>query len=301
MKKILLPVILTALVLTGCVHKSPFQEEYYFQAMGSDSEIVLTADLGQVKTLNPEIVGSTDGLLRELIERADRLSVSLYKDEYSDADRYPAEIEDMELYGAVEGDYGSFLINTGLSWSKQFHKEKSDGIKYYTDDANSIEVASPESGIVLFSTKDYAEAYRKTIADRVIYIAPDTAKLLGDSVMGLYVKSPLTMINLGFELPYSVIMQMSDAIIYVVYKDGKYYLNADIKMNDVSVATTLTRLLRNQVLAEIRRSGAKPDLAALSEQTRNEGELVSIREREMTDDQVSAFTDQITNVAGGLI
>lgn len=300
MKRIL-PVAIFAILLTGCVHQSPFQQEYYFQAMGADSEIVVTADLEQVKAVNPEIIGSTDGLLRELVDRAERFSIALYKDEYSAEDTYPAVVSDMDFYGAVEGNYGSFLINTGLSWSKEFHKEKSNGIKYYTDEANSIEIASPKSGIVLFSTKDYEEAYRKTISDRVVYIAPDTAKLLGDSVMGLYVKSPLTMINLGFELPYSVIMQMSDAILYVVYKDGNYYLNADIKMNDESVARTLYRLLNTQIMAEIRRRGERVDLAKLAEQNRLEGNTVCIRDRVMSDEQVTSFTSQITDVAGGLL
>ena len=300
MKKSLF-VALAVLLLTSCVTRSPFKEEYYFQAMGTDSEIVMTADVAKLKTMEGSLLGVNDPLLSELIERSNRLSLSLYKDEYSEDDAYPSSLSDLEFYGAAEGDFPSFTVNTALSWSKELHKEKRNGVKFYTNDEGSIEVAVPKSGVLLFASKSYDEAYKKTISDRVIYIPSDTAALLGESVIGLYVRSPKTMIDIGFELPSSVIYQMSDAVIYVVEKDGSYYLNADITMKDENLASTLIKLLRNQIVAELRRAGVRPDYTALAEQYRQSGSVVSIREREMDSESISALTEKITGAAGGLI
>lgn len=299
MRKIALSLLVLTLLITGCVHKSPFVEEYYFQAMGEDSEIVITADVVKAKEKGL-LIGVNDPLMSELLDRSERVSLALYQDSYSDSDPYPADIALMDFYGAFEGNFPK-LTNTALSWSEEFHKEKSEGVKYYTNDAASIEVAVPKTGVLLFASKDYEKAYNKTIKDRVIYIPEDTAKLLGDAVFGLYVQSPETMFDLGFELPKSVVVQMRDAIIYVLEKDGVFYLNADITMDTESLAKTLNTLLRNQVVAEIRREGERPDFKLLSEQYKVLGDVVSIRDRIMSDNEVSSFMDKIKSASGGLI
>lgn len=300
MKKLLPVTLLVVLLLTGCVHHSPFTEEYLFQAMGADGEIVVTADVAALKSQDGGLVGFDDGLLAELKERTDRLSLALYKDSYSEEDPYPAAISDLDYYGALEGNYGKGL-NTLISWSEEFHKETADGIRYYTDDNGSIELAVPETGVMLFASKDYEMAYHRLISDRVIYIPEDTAATIGSALFGLYVRSPQTMIELGFELPQTVIMQMSDAIIYVVETDGVYYLNADITMQDESLAKTLLTLLRNQVVAEIRRQGERPDFAALSQQYLQSGRVVSVRDRVMGEAEKNSFMEKIQSAAGGLI
>ncbi len=298
MRKIAL-LLLVLIVFTGCVHKSPFVEEYYFQAMGEPSEIVITADVNKAKEKGL-LIGVNDPLMSELLDRSERVSLALYQDSYSDSDPYPAEISDMDFYGALEGNFPK-LTNTALSWSKEFHKEKSEGVKYYTNDSESIEVAVPKTGVLLFANKDYEKAYSKTIKDRVIYIPEDTAKTLGTAVFGLYVQSPETMFELGFELPKSVVVQMQDAIIYVLEKEGSFYLNADITMDTESLAKTLNTLLRNQVVAEIRRSGERPDYRLLAEQYKVVGDVVSVRDRVMSDSEVASFMDKLKSASGGLI
>ena len=42
-------IALALIVLTGCVHHTPYTEEYYFQSLGEPSEIVVTADLDKMK------------------------------------------------------------------------------------------------------------------------------------------------------------------------------------------------------------------------------------------------------------
>ncbi len=293
-----LPLIL---ILSGCVHNSPFvdSDEYFFQAMGKDSEIVITADTEKLKEKKPELFETGSGVLDEMFDRSTRFSISFYKDVYSESDPYPADLSSFDFYGGLEGNYGSFTINTALSWSKAFHKEKQDGVKYYTDDGGTISLAVPESGLLLFASDDYVQAYLDTVKERFIHIPDDTARLMGESLMGIYVRSPRTMIYLGFELPYSVLAQMEDAVLYIVEKDGVYYLNADIRMQSGSLATTLQTLLRNQVVGELRRQGLRPDYTVLGRQYLSDGELVMVRDFELSDEQFDSFSGRIASISGG--
>lgn len=299
MKKLLF-LLLSIISLTGCVHHSPFTEEYLFQAMGADGEIVLTADVNALKQKEGALVGFDDGVMKDLKERTDRLSVALYKEEYREDDPYPASFGDFDFYGALEGNYGKTL-NTAISWSKEFHRVKDAPLKYYTNEEETIQLAVPETGVLLFADHDYEMAYERLLSDRVIYIPEDTAATIGTSLFGLYVRSPRTMIELGFELPITVINQMSDAIIYVEERDGVYYLNADITMQDESLAKTLMQLLRTQVLAEIRGRGERPDIAALSQQYLQSGAVASIRDRVMSEEEKNSFFEMISSTAGGVI
>lgn len=303
MRKSFLPLILMMLaVLTGCAHQSPFadSDEYFFQAMGKDSEIVLTADSGKIRQTLPSALETGSAVLNELFDRSTRISVAFYKDSYGGEADYPANLADFDYYGGLEGNYGSFTINTALAWSGVFHKEKEEGIKYYTDDQGSIQVAVPDSGILLFASQSYVQAYRDLIEERIIRISDETAARIGSSLFGIYVHSPQTMIDLGFELPYSVIVKMSDAVIYVNESEGKYYLSADITMQSEDLAATLLQLLRQQVVGELRRQGIRPDYQLLSQQYSSDGTLVMIRDFELTEDQMLAFFSRIENISGGV-
>lgn len=298
---VLLVISVIVLSLTSCSHTHEFKDGYYFQAMGEDSEIVVTVDTQKAREVRPSILGVNDSLLNSILEKSSRISVSLSKDEYLEDDPYPADIASMDISGAIEGDYSKFMINTGLGFSKEFSKVKEDGVKFYSNEGRTIELGSPTNGVILFSNDSYAELYDNTIKNRVIKISDEKAKLLGESVMGLYVRSPQTMISLGFDLPYSVIIQMSDAVIYVIENEGVFYLYADITMKSPSLAKTLNTLLRNQVVAELKRLGEKPDFKALALQYYTEDDKVMIRDRVMSESELAAFELQIKAASGSLI
>lgn len=300
-KRILLYCVIVLLILTSCTHTHEFKDGYYFQAMGEDSEIVVTVDTQKAREVRPTLLGVNDSLLSSILDKSSRISVSLSKDEYKEDDPYPADIASMNISGAIEGDYSKFIINTGLGFSKDFSKVKEDGVKYYTNSENSIELGSPTSGVILFSNDSYKELYDTTIKNRVIKISDEKAALIGESVMGLYVRSPQTMIALGFEIPLSVIVQMSDAVIYVVEKDSVFYLYADITMKSSSLAKTLNTLLRNQVVAEIKRQGEKPDFKVLGQQYYTQDDKVLIRDRVMNEAELTAFEMQLKVASGSII
>lgn len=300
-KRILLYCVIVLLILTSCTHTHEFKDGYYFQAMGDDSEIVVTVDTQKAREVRPTLLGVNDSLLSSILDKSSRISVSLSKDEYIEDDPYPADIASMNISGAIEGDYSKFVINTGLGFSKDFSKVKEDGVKYYTNSENTIELGSPTSGVILFSNDSYKELYDTTIKNRVIKISDEKAALIGESVMGLYVRSPQTMIALGFEIPLSVIVQMSDAVIYVVEKDSVFYLYADITMKSSSLAKTLNTLLRNQVVAEIKRQGEKPDFKVLGQQYYTQDDKVLIRDRVMNEAELTAFEMQLKVASGSII
>ena len=300
-KRILLYCVIVLLILTSCTHTHEFKDGYYFQAMGEDSEIVVTVDTQKAREVRPTLLGVNDSLLSSILDKSSRISVSLSKDEYKEDDPYPADIASMNISGAIEGDYSKFIINTGLGFSKDFSKVKEDGVKYYTNSENTIELGSPTSGVILFSNDSYKELYDTTIKNRVIKISDEKAALIGESVMGLYVRSPQTMIALGFEIPLSVIVQMSDAVIYVVEKDSVFYLYADITMKSSSLAKTLNTLLRNQVVAEIKRQGEKPDFKVLGKQYYTQDDKVLIRDRVMNEAELTAFEMQLKVASGSII
>ena len=300
-KRILLYCVIVLLILTSCTHTHEFKDGYYFQAMGEDSEIIVTVDTQKAREVRPTLLGVNDSLLSSILDKSSRISVSLSKDEYKEDDSYPADIASMNISGAIEGDYSKFIINTGLGFSKDFSKVKEDGVKYYTNSENTIELGSPTSGVILFSNDSYKELYDTTIKNRVIKISDEKAALIGESVMGLYVRSPQTMIALGFEIPLSVIVQMSDAVIYVVEKDSVFYLYADITMKSSSLAKTLNTLLRNQVVAEIKRQGEKPDFKVLGQQYYTQDDKVLIRDRVMNEAELTAFEMQLKVASGSII
>lgn len=274
------------LLLTSCVHHSPYREEYYFQAMGEDSEIVFTADTDRMKA-GGYLIGFDDPLLSELAERSERVSAAFY----TESREYPAPMDSYKVYGGLEGNFGKKTINTALSLNKSFEKEKVDGIKYYTN--GSYQVRVPKNGLLLFSNDSYPNAFRRTVSDRVIHIDPVTAAKLGESVFGLYVKRPETMIELGFELPQAVLMKMQDAIVYVIENGEDLSLNADVRMESESLARTFTTLIRNKILADLKRGGTKPDFKALSKQYYQNGATASVRDYPISREQLIRLTGMV--------
>ena len=267
------------LLLTSCVHHSPYREEYYFQAMGEDSEIVFTADAVRMKA-GGYLIGFDDPLLTELSERSERVNAAFY----TDSQEYPAPKSSYKVYGGLEGNFGKKTINTALAMNKSFEKEKVDGIKYYTNGTYQVRV--PKNGLLLFSNDSYPDAYRKTVSDRVIHIDPVTAAKLGDSVFGLYVKRPETMIELGFELPQAVLMKMQDAIVYVIENGEDLSLNADVRMEAENLAKTFTTLIRNKVLADLKR--------ALSKQYYQDGTTACVRDYPISREQLIKLTGMVS-------
>ncbi|MBQ0070490.1 MAG: hypothetical protein KBS81_01315, partial [Spirochaetales bacterium] len=168
MKKAFPILFASVLLFVSCLHtRSPFQEEYYFQALGEEGEFVVTADLekmrkGELGTLLPEE--------NKIIDRTERVSLSLLPE---DETVYPAGMEDFVLSGALEGDFPKSLSNLALSVSKDFEKVKGSFPKRYS--GSGLMVGVPKSGIVIFTNGDYSEFLSRSILEREKKIPDDIA------------------------------------------------------------------------------------------------------------------------------
>lgn len=294
MRRYVFPILVSIILLSSCVHKTPFGEEYYFQAMGESSEIVVTADVEKLRDTSLDVIPDS-GIGKTLFDRADRVSIAM---DPKTLDKYPLEISDYSLYGGFEGNYGSFVVNTALSWSKEFHKEKTDGVKYYTN--GSISAAVPKSGILLFSFDSYKDAYDKTILNRAKLIEDEIAKEMAASTASLFVRTPQTLLDLGFELPDSALKQIFTSYFMLDEVDGEIVMNGKLLMYDKSGARTMNTILRNQLLQSIKRSGEKVDLKAISNYFIYEENVVSINSFVLSGDMKDKALSLIDSALKGL-
>lgn len=294
MRRYVFPILVSIILLSSCVHKTPFGEEYYFQAMGESSEIVVTADVEKLRDTSLDVIPDS-GIGKTLFDRADRVSIAM---DPKTLDKYPLEISDYSLYGGFEGNYGSFVVNTALSWSKEFHKEKTDGVKYYTN--GSISAAVPKSGILLFSFDSYKDAYDKTILNRAKLIEDEIANQMAASTASLFVRTPQTLLDLGFELPDSALKQIFTSYFMLDEVDGEIVMNGKFLMYDKSGARTMNTILRNQLLQSIKRSGEKVDLKAISNYFIYEENVVSINSFVLSGDMKDKALSLIDSALKGL-
>lgn len=293
MKKALI-FLLACILFSSCVHHSPFEGEKYFQAMGRDSEIVMTMDTRKVKDSGAISVPDN-----EVFERSERLSVALEPKVVSE-ESYPLGFEDYSYYGAFEGNYGKLSVNTVLHYMDGFEKvEGEDGIGFYSNGA--ISAAVPKSGLLLFSSSSYEEAYRRTYSERSLLIPSEIADRMSSSLASFYVKSPQTMIDLGFDLPITVLDKMEIALVMINETGSGLNLSADVLFPDERNAKTFTTILKNNMVADLRRKGEKLDFALLGKMIYQDGNHSIVFELPISDEEASKYMGNAEKLMGGLL
>lgn len=290
MRRKVLLAFAAALMITGCVHHSPFLSEYYFQAMGDDGELVMTVDADALKKSSVSIPSN------EILDRSERISVAMTPSQESSI--YPLPLSSWTLYGAAEGNFGTLLVPAVISHLDGF--ERGEGkTRYYTN--GSISVGVPETGLLLFSTGDYLEAKDKTLDNRSILIPHSLAEEMASPLMSIYVSEPRTMIDLGFEIPYAVITGMEFALITITEEEGSFFLSATVSFCEERDAQTFMTLIRNMVVQQIRREGGKLDFKLLSEMIAKDGKRTLIRNMEMSKEDVRGYMERALALSGGMI
>lgn len=290
MRRKVLLAFAAALMITGCVHHSPFLSEYYFQAMGDDGELVMTLDAEALKNSSVSIPSN------EILDRSERISVAMTPSQESSI--YPLPLSSWTLYGAAEGNFGTLLVPAVISHLDGF--ERGEGkTRYYTN--GSISVGVPETGLLLFSTGDYLEAKDKTLDNRSILIPHSLAEEMASPLMSIYVSEPRTMIDLGFEIPYAVITGMEFALITITEEEGSFFLSATVSFCEERDAQTFMTLIRNMVVQQIRREGGKLDFKLLSEMIAKDGKRTLIRNMEMSKEDVRGYMERALALSGGMI
>ena len=292
MKKLVV-LVLAAFAITSCVH-SPFhgEEEYYFQAMGADSEIVVTVDAEKAKA--NETIGIEENTVTK---RAERVSVALDPRSVEEKD-YPLSFEQYSFYGAIEGNFGKTITNMGLGMSG-FEKVKQDGRKFY--EGNGLQVGVPKSGLVVFSSDDYLDAVDRTVENRKIMIPHELSSEMASALASFYVRNPKTMLDLGFDLPITVLLKMDNAVIFINEDGFGFTMSARIEMQDERNAKTLNTVLRNNIVADLRRRGEKPDFKELSKLLYQDGRTVYIDRKPITAEEARAYLDKANGIFGGIV
>ncbi len=287
MKRLLLS-FLVLVLLTGCVHHTPFTTEYFYQALGESGEIVMTADTERIK--EGELDGVVDPGLTDntVVKKSTRITASLIPD----GDGYITS-------GAVEGNISSFTTNTALAFSSAFKKEKEDGVKWYTDSVMSL--YSPQNGVLLFSDGDYPSFYKRSYSEREMRIDDETAALMASAALSVYIFEPGSLRELGFEIPDTVTAEMTRTCLLINRRDGELKLSGWIETTSEGTARALNTLLRNQIIQEKRRAGEKLDYPSLSTIFVVDGSSVKITDYTLTGEMKEKAGNLVSEKIGGIL
>ena len=298
MKKIafVLLVIIVMLVGTSCVHHYPYEPEYWFQALGEDGEYVLTADVTRLQNGEGKEIVDPSTLSNPVASKASRISLSLIAED-PDEDTYPLPLSSFVVSGAIEGKYSPFIINNSLKFSGSV-KVKENGITRYKSGAMSI--YAPMKNLILFSEGDYDYLYERTIENRWKYIDDETASAMASSLFSVYVFSPETLVDIGFEIPQTVLSEMTRTCILFDEKDGVLVMSGRIETTGDGTARALSTLFKNQIVQEKRRNGEKLDTKALSGMFTTKERIVIIDGYPLSGEMKEKAKSLMTEGIGGL-
>ena len=253
-------VVVFVLVGTFCVHHYPYEPDYWFQAIGDDGEYVLTADVERLRNGEGEELIDPSILSNPVAAKASRISLSLIAKEGTE-DLYPLPLSSFITSGAIEGKYSPLIINNSLKFSGSM-KVKENGVVRYT--SGSMSVYAPMKNLILFTEGDYDYLYERTIEEREKLIDDETASAMASSLFSVYVFSPETLVDIGFEIPQTVLSEMTRTCLLFDEKDGVMVMSGRIQTTGDGTARALSTLFKNQIVQEKRRNGEKLDTKALA-------------------------------------
>lgn len=286
------------LILTGCVHRVPYEQEYYFQAMGDPAEVVVTVDMQSSQRLFGEQL-VRDASFAELLDRVDRLSIALYNpDPAADADGLldAEQLSSYSFYGGVEGNIPAFLTNTSLLWNPDWQQVENERTRYYRNEWLGLDVYAPRNGLLLFANGNYMKAYETTYRERTTKIPAGLADRMANSLFGFYIASPQAMIDVGLSIPRTVLLE-TRSMMLVVEDDGNggLALGGVITMNTEKLANSLSILLKSSYISEKRRN--KEPLGDLTNLIVLRDDAVVIDGMDLSDEQYAAFSEMFGSLA----
>ena len=295
--RILFPALLAlVLFLSSCATRRPYGDEQYFQGLGLDGEFVVTVN---AELLDVDgYVESGDPGVDFITGRMTRLSMALY-DSKGTAGPVTEDFSEFDYYGAIEGDFPKSLVNSALSVSSVFSsdKDKSTGLRFFTDNGSGLQVAVPAKGIILFSSTDVVEDYRQTYTEgRAKKISDEDAARLAASQVGVYVSNPGTMISLGFDIDETSLSNI-ESILMVMDDD---VISAEFRLKSQDLADSFSVLIKAGYVGNLRREGVKVDVAKLREMFSQELDKVYVNDMPLTQEQKDSILQALTSILGAL-
>lgn len=289
-------VVVFVLVGTSCVHHYPYEPDYWFQAIGDDGEYVLTADVERLRNGEGEELIDPYFLSNPVAAKASRISLSLIAKEGTE-DVYPLPLSSFITSGAIEGKYSPLIINNALKFSGSM-KVKENGVVRYT--SGSMSVYAPMKNLILFTDGDYSSFYQRTIEERDKLIDDETARAMASSLFSVYVFSPDTLVDIGFEIPQVVLSEMTRTCILFNEIDGVMVMSGRIETTGDGTARALTTLFKNQIIQETRRNGEKLDTKALAGMFATNDNIVLIADYPLSSSMKEKAKGIMTQGIGGL-
>ena len=289
-------VVVFVLVGTSCVHHYPYEPDYWFQAIGDDGEYVLTADVERLRNGEGEELIDPYFLSNPVAAKASRISLSLIAKEGTE-DLYPLPLSSFITSGAIEGKYSPLIINNSLKFSGSM-KVKENGVVRYT--SGSMSVYAPMKNLILFTDGDYSSFYQRTIEERDKLIDDETARAMASSLFSVYVFSPDTLVDIGFEIPQVVLSEMTRTCILFNEIDGVMVMSGRIETTGDGTARALTTLFKNQIIQETRRNGEKLDTKALAGMFATNDNIVLIADYPLSSSMKEKAKGIMTQGIGGL-
>lgn len=261
MRKLLPLLSLAVILLFSCTYRSPYAESEIFSAMGGNGELVVTVNLDKARN------AGFSSLLpdSEIIDRSDRISISIADD----------------IYGVAEGNFGYTLVNAFFNWSSDWKRVGEDPV-YYRGRTMDFEAAVAKSGILLFSSSSYEEAYSSLIDNRRTAIDAETATLMASSIIAAYTTDAEKIVPFDMGITADVADNIERLVFLFDGMDGKLYLSAWIDMDTSSSARALATFFRNELLKSVRERGERPDYALLSSMCVQDGNTVRLSGMEVS-------------------
>ena len=295
--RILFPALLALVFfLSSCATRRPYGDAQYFQGLGLDGEFVVTVN---AELLDVDgYVESGDPGVDFITGRMTRLSMALY-DSKGTAGPVTEDFSEFDYYGAIEGDFPKSLVNSALSVSSVFSsdKDKSTGLRFFTDNGSGLQVAVPAKGIILFSSTDVVEDYRQTYTEgRAKKISDEDAARLAASQVGVYVSNPRTMISLGFDMDETALSNI-ESILMVMDDD---VISAEFRLKSQDLADSFSVLIKAGYVGNLRREGVKVDVAKLREMFSQELDKVYVNDMPLTQEQKDSILQALTSILGAL-
>ncbi len=285
--------LLAVVLLCSCVTGRPYGEEQYFQGLGLDGEFVITVN-ADLLDLDQYIV-SDDAAVNYIKDRMSRLSIALNSNAASEDAVMTADFTEYDFYGAVEGSYPKSLVNTALTLSKMLSssKDPESGLKFYVDEQSKMEIAVPDKGIILFSSKDVVDNYKRTyVKDRPKNISDEDAAKLASSQVGIYVANPKTMLDLGLDITKESLENISSVLL--VMDEDK--VSIDFRLKSEDLASSFSILVKAGYIGNLRRNGEKADIAKLKEMFTQELDSVHVNGMELSGEQKASIMEVITSL-----
>ncbi|MFA7370642.1 MAG: hypothetical protein WCY78_01800 [Sphaerochaetaceae bacterium] len=274
-------ILLLTLLLSACVHKIP-KGEHYFQAMGDAGEVVVTVDTSDLKRLPFKI---EEGSFSALLSRVNRLSVALYdldeEEEFSGLSNYA-------YYGALEGNIPAFLTNSAFKKDPDWSKVTEGKVRYYRNNQLGLDVYAVKQGLLLFASENYMKAYNKTYGNREVKIEQALADRMASALFGFYLASPKVMLDIGLNIPKTVIPHIA-SMTFVVEEGTKegYVLGGIINMKSEKLARSLSILVKSSYISDKRRN--KEPLGDLTDLFILEGDAFYINSLPLTEAELKSF------------